>query len=48
MTDRLSFRAAMRKAAVDLLTAYGADAGLKLQVYPARPRSLFPRWRKRR
>lgn len=30
----------MRAAAVDLLTGYGAAAGLKLQVYPARPRSI--------
>jgi len=32
----------MRAAAVELLTDYAATDGVKLQVYPARPRSLFP------
>ena len=27
---------------VDLLTDYAADEGIKLQVYPGRPKSLFP------
>ena len=36
-----NLQASMRAAAVTMLTAYAADAELKLQVYPARPRSLF-------
>jgi hypothetical protein len=32
----------MRAAAVTLLTDYAANAGTKLQVYPGRPKSLFP------
>ena len=39
---RVAFRTAMRAAAVTLLTDYAASASVKLQVYPARPRSLFP------
>ena len=33
---------AMRAAAVDFMTDYGSAASIKLQVYPARPRSLYP------
>lgn len=32
----------MRAAAVTLLTGYATSAGIKLQVYPGRPASLFP------
>jgi hypothetical protein len=32
----------MRAAAVDLLTDYAATAGVRLQVYPGRPASLYP------
>lgn len=35
-------QAALRAAAVELLTDYAASAGIGLQVYPGRPRSLFP------
>lgn len=35
-------QATMRAAAVQLLTDYAADAGIKLQVYPGRPLSVFP------
>lgn len=37
-----TFQADMRAAAVTMLEAYAADASLKLQVYPGRPRSLLP------
>lgn len=36
------FQTNMRAAGVTLLNAYAASAGLNLQVYPARPRSIFP------
>lgn len=42
MTLRVPFRTDARAAAVSLLTAYGAAAGLKLQVYRARPRTIAP------
>ena len=38
---RIAFQAAVRAAAVTMLTAYAADAGVGLQVYPARPRSIY-------
>lgn len=38
----MGLQADMRAAAVDLLKDYGASANVKLQVYPARPRSLAP------
>lgn len=38
----IPFQTQMRAAAVALLDAYKADATVKLQVYPGRPRSLFP------
>ena len=38
----MGFQAAMRAAAVTLLTDYAADANVRLQVYPARPRSVNP------
>ena len=38
----MGFQVAMRAAAVSLLTTYATDAGVKLQVYPARPRSIYP------
>ena len=38
----MGFQADVRAAAVALLTDYASDAGVKLQVYPARPRSIFP------
>jgi hypothetical protein len=42
MVAASNLQASMRAAAVDLLTDYAADQNIKLQVYPARPRSLFP------
>ena len=39
---RYAMQTAMRAAAVDFMEDYGASASLKLQVYPARPRSIFP------
>lgn len=39
---RIPVETQARAAAVQLLTDYAADASLKLQVYPGRPRSLFP------
>ena len=38
----IPFQTAMRAACVDLLTDYAQAASLKLQVYSARPRSLYP------
>lgn len=35
-----AFRAAVRQAAVDLLSAYAQAADIKLQIYPGRPRSI--------
>ena len=42
MTIRTPFATQIRAAAVELLTAYAADVGVKLQVYRARPASVFP------
>lgn len=39
---RVAVQTEARAACVTLLGDYAADAGVKLQVYPARPRSLFP------
>jgi hypothetical protein len=36
----MGFRADVRAAAVAFLTDYAADANLRLQIYPARPRSI--------
>jgi hypothetical protein len=38
----MGFQADVRAASVTLLSDYASDAGVKLQVYPARPRSIFP------
>lgn len=38
----MGFRADVRAAAADLLTAYAASVNVRLQVYPARPRSIAP------
>jgi hypothetical protein len=37
-----TFRADMRTAAATMLDDYAAAANLKLQVYPGRPRTLYP------
>jgi hypothetical protein len=42
VADLTTFRAAMRQAAVDLLTDFREDAGIKLQLYKARPRTILP------
>ena len=42
MVSPSNLQAELRAACVELLTEYAADEDLKLQVYPARPRSLFP------
>jgi hypothetical protein len=42
VTLRVAFQTAMRQAAVDLLEAFAADAGIALQVYPALPTSFYP------
>jgi hypothetical protein len=39
---RIAFQTLMRAAAVAFLTDYAADAQVRMQVYPARPRSIFP------
>jgi hypothetical protein len=41
-TVAVPMHTAIRAAAVTLLTDYAQDAGIKLQVYPGRPRSIFP------
>ena len=38
----MGFRADLRAAAVTMLEEYAASAGVTLQVYPARPRSINP------
>lgn len=38
---RMAFETAMRSAVVSLLEAYATSASLKLQVYRARPRSIY-------
>jgi hypothetical protein len=42
MAVRVAFAAASRAGAVALLTDYKADAGINLQIYPGRPRSINP------
>lgn len=42
MMTRLPFQTLIRAAAVTLLTEYAAQEDVKLQVYPARPRSVNP------
>ena len=42
MVVRYAFRTALRAAAVSLLTDYKAAAGINLQIYPARPRTIAP------
>jgi hypothetical protein len=39
---RIAVQSSARAGAVTLLTGYAAAVNLKLQVYPARPRSVFP------
>ena len=39
---RLGMHAAMRAAAVDLLTDFAQDAGINLQIYEGRPKSIYP------
>jgi len=39
---RIAMQTRARAAAVDLVTDYAASAGVQLQVYPARPRSIAP------
>lgn len=39
---RAAFQTAMRAACVALLTAYASDAMVKLQIYPGRPRTIYP------
>ena len=39
---RYALQVAMRAAAVELLEDYAASASIKMQVYPARPRTLYP------
>jgi len=42
IAGRVAFQAAMRAASADLLAAYAVAASIRLQVYPARPASLYP------
>jgi hypothetical protein len=39
---RIQFQTAMRAAAVQLLTDFKADMGITLQIYPGRPRTIYP------
>jgi hypothetical protein len=39
---RIPFQTAMRAAAVQLLTDFKADMGIALQIYPGRPRTIYP------
>lgn len=38
----MGFQAEIRAAAVDFLEDYASNAGVKMQVYPARPKSINP------
>lgn len=40
--SRIAFQTLMRAAAVAFLTDYAAAANVRMQVYPARPRTVFP------
>lgn len=42
VATRIPFQTAMRAAAVQLLADFKADFGTNLQIYPGRPRSIFP------
>lgn len=42
MVLRVQYQTAMRAGAVTLLENYAASVNRALQVYPARPRSIFP------
>lgn len=42
VATRVAFQTAMRAAAVELLTTFAEETGVKLQVYPGRPASVFP------
>jgi hypothetical protein len=39
---RYALQTAVRAAAVSLLTDYAATASVRMQIYPARPRSVMP------
>ena len=39
---RIPFQTQARAGAVQLLNDFAADVGITLQVYPGRPRSIFP------
>lgn len=41
LATRIQFQTAMRAASVELLKDFAEDAGIKLQVYPGRPASIF-------
>lgn len=41
-SGRIPFQSLMRAAAVTFLTDYKNDVGVKMQVYPGRPRSINP------
>jgi hypothetical protein len=42
MVTRIAFQTAMRAACVSLLEGYASDAMIELQVYPGRPKSIYP------
>lgn len=42
VATRLSFHTAMRAAGVSLLSGWASGASVGLQVYPGRPRSIYP------
>lgn len=42
MVMRIAFQAAMRAAAITLLTDYKASTSGNLQIYPGRPASIYP------
>lgn len=39
---RVAFQTAMREASVQLVRDFAVDYDVKLQVYPGRPRTIFP------
>ena len=40
--QRVAFQTAMRRAAVEFLQAQSSTLGVRMQIYPARPRTLVP------
>jgi len=42
IATRTAMQTSLRAAAVDLLTDFASDVGINLQIYPGRPKSIYP------